>query len=114
MQAVDAERRERSAPALGRQRFLRALIADEQVAAPVREAEIVDRQHAQTEADLGADRIERRVERLLGDGEVGDAAPARRGCGSRRRAQRRLRRQDLERAAARLRGVRQQFVALVG
>src|SRR5262249_3628891 len=46
-------------------------IAHEQAARPVIEADIVHGQHPHTEADLCADRVERRVERFLGDGEVG-------------------------------------------
>ena len=45
----------------------------EEAAALVVEAEIVDAQHAHAEADLRADRVERRVERFFGDAEVGDA-----------------------------------------
>ena len=42
-------------------------------AAAVLEAEVVDVQHAQAEAHLRADRVQLRVERLLGDAKLGDA-----------------------------------------
>src|SRR5262245_12846553 len=53
--------------------FLLLQIAHEQAARPMIEADVIYGQHAHTEADLCADRVERRVERFLGDGEVGEA-----------------------------------------
>src|SRR6478609_4050399 len=70
---VDAERGECRASGLCRQRFAGAQIAEEDRSALVGKAQILGAHHAQSEAHLRANRIERWVERLLGDGEIGDA-----------------------------------------
>src|ERR1700752_846084 len=71
-QVVEADRRERRGARLRGQRLARTQIADEDRSAPVGEAEVVRAHHTQAEAYLGAYRVERRVERFLGDGEVGN------------------------------------------
>src|SRR6266542_974218 len=47
-------------------------VRHEEAAAFVLEAEVVYRKNPQSQADLGLDRVERRIERLLGDAELGD------------------------------------------
>ena len=61
-------------------RSLLLQIGHEQVPPLLVEAEVVDAEHAHAEADLGADRVELRVEGLLGDAELGDPHRHDRGC----------------------------------
>ena len=82
------------------QRLARAEVAHEQRAAAVVEAEVVDREHPQAEGDLGADRVERGVERLLGDREVGDPDRHHPVLAPDEQGERRLERQDLEHAGS--------------
>ena len=64
---LHSERGERNRRGEPGQALLVAQVGHEERAAAVPEAEVVDREHAQAERDLGADRVERDVERLLGD-----------------------------------------------
>ena len=72
-------------------------------------AQVVDGEHAQADAHLRADRIQVRIEGLLGDREIRDAHRRHAIAAPDEDHQRRFRRQDLERAAARVRIDRQQF-----
>ena len=85
---------------LRRELLLALQVRHEEAAALVREAEVVDAQHAQAEAHLRADRVERRVERFLGDAEVGDAHRHDAALAPDEERERRLHRRDLERAAS--------------
>ena len=53
--------------------FLGLQITHEQAAAFRIEAQIVHAQHPHAEADLGANRIQGRIKRFLGDAQLGDA-----------------------------------------
>ena len=74
-------------------------------------AEVVGGEHAQPEAHLGANGIERDVERLLGDRELGHAHRHDAAATPDEENERRHGRQDLERARGRLRGNRKQLAA---
>src|SRR5690606_17550566 len=62
-----AERGERTAGELRGEQFLRLQVRHEEPAAAVVEAEVVDGQHAQRQRHLRANRIQVRIEELLGD-----------------------------------------------
>ena len=72
--------------------------AEEERPGLVREADVVDGQHAQSDAGLGTDRVEGRIERFLGDAEVGDADRQDALLAPDEERQRSFRRRDLDRA----------------
>ena len=55
-----------------RHRLLGDLVRERERAARARQPQVVVGEHAQPEVDLGPDRVQRRVERLLGDRELGE------------------------------------------
>ena len=69
----EAERGERATGRALRQSLLVLLVDHVQRSSLATEAEVVDRQNAHRQTDLGADRIELCVECFLGDAAVGDA-----------------------------------------
>src|SRR5437773_1091576 len=71
--AGDAERGQCRALAFAGELLLLLLVSHVKTAAFMLEAEVVHAQDAQAEADLGADRIQVRVERFLRDAELRDA-----------------------------------------
>jgi len=77
------------------------MVNREHVAAAMLEAEIVVIEHAQANTHFGADRIERRVKKFFGDAELGQAHWQNAADAPHKQHERRLHRNDLQRAGLR-------------
>src|SRR4051794_23320982 len=96
--AAEPELTERAALMPGREHFLLPQVGHEELTCLVGEADVVYREHAHAEADLGANRIQRAIERLLGDAELRHPHGKHAILAPHEEGQRRLHWSDLERA----------------